>query len=260
MPRGPKKHLKRINAPHNWMLTKMTGVFAPKPRAGPHKFRESLPLIVVIRNKLKFAVSYREALMILMQRLITVDAKVRTDLKYPVGFMDVIQVNATNESFRILYNVRGRFQLHRIDDNESSFKLLKVKRAQLGPGGIPFIATHDGRTIRYPHPNIKVNDVVKLNLETGKIEDHIPFTAGNVVMVTGGHSLGRVGILKDIEKHDGAPNVVHIEDLAHRTFTTLISNVFTIGHGAKPLISLPVGGGVKLSVLEQKRQKENREY
>jgi small subunit ribosomal protein S4e len=27
---------------------------------------------------------------------------------------------------------------------------------QAGKGGIPYIATHDGRTIRYPDPNIKV--------------------------------------------------------------------------------------------------------
>eukprot|EP01129_Flabellula_baltica_P003526 TRINITY_DN13283_c0_g1_i1.p1 TRINITY_DN13283_c0_g1~~TRINITY_DN13283_c0_g1_i1.p1 ORF type:complete len:261 (+),score=64.06 TRINITY_DN13283_c0_g1_i1:53-835(+) len=260
MPRGPKKHLKRVNAPNMWMLDKMTGVFAPRPRAGPHKFRESLPLVVIIRNKLKYALSYREALMILMQRLVQVDAKVRTDLKYPVGFMDVVSINATGEHFRILYNVKGRFQLHRVDNSEASFKLLKVKRAQMGPGGIPYIATHDGRTIRYPHPDIKVNDVVRYNLESGEIEKHIPFTVGNVVMVTGGRNLGRVGILHDIEKHDGAQDVAHVEDLAHNTFTTLLSNIFTIGEGSKPLITLPAGGGVKLSILEQKRQKENREY
>jgi hypothetical protein len=27
---------------------------------------------------------------------------------------------------------------------------------QAGKGGIPYIATHDGRTLRYPDPNIKV--------------------------------------------------------------------------------------------------------
>ncbi len=27
MPRGPKKHLKRLNAPSHWMLDKLGGVF-----------------------------------------------------------------------------------------------------------------------------------------------------------------------------------------------------------------------------------------
>jgi small subunit ribosomal protein S4e len=27
MPRGPKKHLKRLNAPSHWMLDKLGGIF-----------------------------------------------------------------------------------------------------------------------------------------------------------------------------------------------------------------------------------------
>lgn len=38
--------------------------------------------------------------MILMQRLVKVDGKVRTDTTYPAGFMDVIQLEKTNEHFR----------------------------------------------------------------------------------------------------------------------------------------------------------------
>ncbi|KAG0344718.1 hypothetical protein BG004_004214, partial [Podila humilis] len=119
MARGPKKHLKRLNAPKHWMLDKLTGTYvcivagsstlvqdhnthhyhllhhrlyrtstatleqtivspkplskrspeknmkkliadplyffsslkkAPRPTAGPHKLRECLPLIILIRN------------------------------------------------------------------------------------------------------------------------------------------------------------------------------------------------------------------
>jgi ribosomal protein S4E len=39
---------------------------------------------------------------------------------------------------------------------EASYKLLKVTKQKFGKGGIPYIATHDGRTIRYPDPDIKV--------------------------------------------------------------------------------------------------------
>lgn len=37
MARGLKKHLKRVAAPKHWMLDELTGVFAPRPSAGPHK-------------------------------------------------------------------------------------------------------------------------------------------------------------------------------------------------------------------------------
>ncbi|KAF6146950.1 hypothetical protein GIB67_036669 [Kingdonia uniflora] len=88
MARGLKKHLKRLNAPKHWMLDKLGGAFAPKPSSGPHKSRECLPLILILRNRLKYALTYREVVAILMQRHIMVDGKVRTDQKYPAGFMD----------------------------------------------------------------------------------------------------------------------------------------------------------------------------
>lgn len=60
---------------------------APKPSSGPHKSRECLPLILILRNRLKYALTYREVIAILMQRHVLVDGKVRTDKTYPAGFM-----------------------------------------------------------------------------------------------------------------------------------------------------------------------------
>jgi len=258
MPRGPKKHLKRLAAPRHWMLDKMTGIFAPRPRPGPHKLRESIPLVLLIRNRLKYALTYRESIIICNQRDIKVDGKIRTDIKYPCGFMDVITIDKTKDSFRLLYNVKGRFSLLRISEAETKYKLCKVKRVQMGPGGIPFLVTHDGRTIRYPNPNIKVNDTAKVELDTGKIDKHVTFHVGNICMITGGKNLGRVGILKKLEEHPVAETIAYIEDLAQRPFSTLSSNVFIIGEGDKPMVTLPKGGGVKLTILEQKRQKSNK--
>ncbi len=52
--------------------------------------------------------------------------------------------------------MQGRFVVHRISPEEASYKLVKVRRLQVGKGKVPFIATHDGRTIRYPDPDIRV--------------------------------------------------------------------------------------------------------
>jgi ribosomal protein S4E len=69
--RGPKKHLKRLNAPHHWMLGKLDGVWAPKVSAGPHKARECLPVVIIIRNRLKYALTRTEAQAICMQKLVS---------------------------------------------------------------------------------------------------------------------------------------------------------------------------------------------
>merc|ERR1712000_603316 len=107
--RGPKKHLKKLNAPHHWQLPKLEGQWAPRPSSGPHKLRECLPLVVLLRNRLKYALTRKETSLICMQRLIKVDGKVRTDLNFPAGFMDVVTIEKTNQNFRLMYDVKGRF-------------------------------------------------------------------------------------------------------------------------------------------------------
>ncbi|KAF9667892.1 hypothetical protein SADUNF_Sadunf15G0070400 [Salix dunnii] len=64
---------------------------APKPSSGPRKSRECLPLILILRNRLKYALTYREVIAILMQRHVFVDGKVGTDKTYPSGFMGMCE-------------------------------------------------------------------------------------------------------------------------------------------------------------------------
>jgi len=257
MARGPKKHLQRMFAPRHWMLDKLKGRFAPRPSAGPHKLRECMPLIVMLRNKLKYALTYRECKMITMQRLIKVDGKARTDMFFPSGFMDVISIEKTKENYRMLYDTKSRFVLHKINREESQYKLCRVKKVLRGPKNTPYAVTHDGRTIKYPDPDVKVNDTIRLDITTGKVLDHIKFEPGNTVMISGGKNIGRVGTITQRERHPGSFEIVHIKDTVDHSFATRLSNVFVIGKD-KPWISLPKGGGVKLSIVEDRNQKMSK--
>jgi len=255
MARGPKKHLTRMFAPKSWMLDKLKGRWAPRPSAGPHKLRECLPLIVMLRQRLKYALTYHECKMITMQRLIKVDGKVRTDMFYPSGFMDVIGIEKTKENFRLLYDTKGKFVLHKVSKEEASYKLCRVKKIFRGPKGTPYALTHDGRTLRYPDPEVKPNDTVRIDLEAGKILDYLKFETGATVMVSGGNSLGRVGTIVSREKHPGSFEIIHIKDAVGHTFCTRLQNVMVIGQGGKPWVSLPKGNGIKLNIIEDRNQR-----
>jgi len=255
MARGPKKHLKRLAAPKAWMLDKLGGVYAPRPSTGPHKMRESLPLVVFLRNRLKYALTKAEVTKIVMQRLVKVDGKVRTDPTYPAGFMDVIEIEKTGENFRLIYDVKGRFTIHRITAEEAKYKLCKVKRVQVGTKGVPSVVTNDGRTIRYPDPLVKVHDTVQVEINTGKILDFVKFEAGNLCMITGGHNLGRVGTVVSRERHPGSFDIVHVRDSLGHVFATRLNYVFIIGKGTKAFVSLPKGKGVKLTIAEERNKR-----
>lgn len=272
------------------MLDKLTGLYAPRPSAGPHKLRESLPLIVFLRNRLKYALNYRETKQIVKSRAIHVDGKIRTDMMYPAGFMglclggggavvssrcttarvrcpltpplfplsltltDVITIPKTGENFRLLYDVKGRYAVHRIKEDEAKYKLCKVRRIGTAGKGIPFAVTHDGRTVRYPDPLVKANDTIKLDLATGRPTAFYKFDTGAQVMVTGGRNTGRVGKILHRDRHPGGFDIVTVEDSAGHQFATRVGNIFVIGQGgsSKPAVTLPRGKGVKLTIAEER--------
>eukprot|EP00039_Didymoeca_costata_P017813 m.331022 g.331022 ORF g.331022 m.331022 type:complete len:268 (-) comp16629_c0_seq1:1202-2005(-) len=254
MARGPKKHMKRLTAPKHWMLDKLRGRHAPRPSTGPHKLRESLPLVVLLRNRLKYALTYNEAMMILKQRQVLVDGRVRTDLTFPAGFMDVVSIPKTGENFRLLYDTKGRYVPLPISADEAKYKLGKVVQSRVGPGGVPFIVTHDGKTMRYPDPNTKVGDTVKIDLASTRPTDIIKFEIGCQVYCNSGRNKGRIGTLTVRDKHLGMFDIVTVRDASGKSFSTRLSNIFVIGAGgkSKPLVTLPKGKGVKLSSAEER--------
>ena len=163
--------------------------------------------------------------MIVMQKLIKVDGRVRTDLNFPAGFMDVLELDKSNERFRMLYDTKGRFVLHEVPAEEAKYKLCRITGEMKQARGVPAVVTHDGRTLRYPDPIIKVNDTVKLDLATGKVLEVFKFRVGNTVMVTKGRSTGRVGVLTKVEKHDGSFDIVEVKDNTGAVFATRLPNV-----------------------------------
>jgi small subunit ribosomal protein S4e len=212
-------------------------------------------------------------MMIVMRRLIQVDHKVRTDLNYPAGFQDVITIPKSDENFRLLYDAKGRFTLHRISDAESGFKLLKVRQLAKGSkastgrnpiqaaisgkaamAAIPYIVTHDGRTIRYPDPSVKVGDTVKFDIKSGKLLGSVKFEVGNIAMITGGANKGRVGVIAHREAHPGSFEIIHIKDRKGHEFSTRESNVFVIGEGNKSWISLPRQKGIRMTIIEEREK------
>merc|ERR1712083_1079800 len=120
--------MKRVAAPKRWFLGKLNGVYATRPSPGPHKLKSCIPLNVVLQQRLKYALSRNESQRIVRDKegLIKIDGKIRRDHRFPLGTMDVVTIEKTNEHFRILLDTKGRFLPHRIDAKEANFKICKV--------------------------------------------------------------------------------------------------------------------------------------
>jgi len=209
--------------------------------------------------------------MICARRLIRVDGKVRSDINYPCGIMDVVSVDKSEERFRVLYDTKGRFNLTPITKDQAASKLCRVqkiskaKKASAGRiagavgqlGTVPYLVTHDGRTVRFPDPVIQPNDTVRIDLASNKILAHIKFEIGNLSMITKGANVGRIGVITALDKHPGSFDIVHLKDAKGQTFATRLRNVFVIGDATSKdvLVKLPKGNGIKYNIMQERDRK-----
>lgn len=227
-------HVKRLAAPRKWAIPRKTEKWVTKSSPGPHRFEDSLPLLVVVRDKLGLCDTAAEARYIIGQRDILVDGRVVTNYKHPVGFMDVVSVPKTKEFYRVLLNTRGKLKLIPITKEESAWKLARIENKITVKGGKIQLNLHDGRNILLEKNQYSTGDVLKIEVETQKILGAYKFDKGNIAMLTGGSHVGELAKITDmIITKSSMPNVVAFEE-----FSTTREHVFMVGTET-PEVTLP---------------------
>ena len=56
----------------------------------------------------------------------------------------------------------------------------------------------------------------------------------------------------------GGYDIVHVRDPLDRSYSTRLGNLVIIGSHGKPAISLPRGGGIKLTIAEERDQRRKQ--
>jgi len=236
---GSRKHLKRYKAPKHWPIHQKENKWTVKPNAGPHAIEESIPLLIVVRDILRVADNSREAKRIINNGDILVDGRIRKDYKYPVGFMDVIEIPKTESVYRVLPDEKGRLILHPVPEENREFKLCKITDKTTIKGGKTQLNLHDGRC--HLDDEYKVGDVIILKVPDQEIKEVINFEEGTIGLITGGKHTGEIGRIKEINiSRSSMPNTVQMETEDKKTFLTLKDYVFVIGK-EEPVITLPGG-------------------
>jgi small subunit ribosomal protein S4e len=245
--KGPAGHIRRYDAPVHWPISPKADFWAIKPLPGPHPIHASLPLAYIIRDVLGYATNVREVKHILNAGSIKIDGKPRHDYHYPVGVMDVIEITPTATHYRVLPHHITKLQLHTIDKDEATFKLARVENKTTQHSGITQLNLHDGHTILLKKKGkdtektsaIKTNDVLKLTIPTGEIEETITFEKGAYAVTLGGKNMGATGKIVNIKPGlRKNRSLITLETSKGETFQTSLNYVFLLG-SSKPIITMP---------------------
>jgi len=261
MARGPRKHLKRLNAPKHWMLSKLDGIYASRPSQGPHKLRECIPISILLRHKLRYALTGREVMKIVKEGNISVNGQVRTDPRFPLGLMDVIEIDKTNEQFRLLLDCKGRFVCQ--PTREPDYTLVRIVKKFKGAGGKVMCVAHNSWTFAYPHPDMQINDSVYLKISEKNDPTHhdvVKFKIGCEALCTGGRNKGRIGVMTKHTKIPASQDIVSLEDVQGNTFSTQLRNLFVVGDakGANK-VEYTRSRGLRKSIVEERKLRMKRQ-
>jgi small subunit ribosomal protein S4e len=219
--KGQKRGLKRSKSPRGWPISRKKMKWTINPHPGPHS-KEALPLAFILRDNLGYAHTLREAKRILNERRVKINGQVRTDFKFPVGILDVVEIPLTGECYRVLPNQKGALTLHSITGEENHMRLLKITQKQLAKNGKVQLGFHDGTSLHVDSADYATFGTLLYNFESRSIVEYFPFAAGSYAMITAGRNVSRTGKITSVRNE-----LVEIQ--GEEVFRTLREYVFVLG-------------------------------
>lgn len=202
---GGSKHQKRIASPRNWILPRKKHKFAFRADPGPHGKENCIPLGILLRDVLHLAETARELKFILNKKLIKVDGRVISNPNFPVGLMDVVEIDKLKKAYRILPH-----ELHVMMPFEMKMTTTQITKAcqimnkTTVKNGIIQLNLHDGRNILLPkkegiEQKYSSKDTILINLPSQEIVNHFPFKEGMYAIIIAGRNVGKHGTIKEFQ-------------------------------------------------------------
>lgn len=241
--KGGLGHLKRLASPSFWPVHRKESTWVAKPDPGAHALSHCLPLELVIRDELALGKNRREVGSILAGGKVRVDGRPRRARNHATGLMDVVEFTDANIAYRVL-PVEGKgLSLVKITKEEAKFKLCKILRKGVAPGGRVHYGMHDGRTLAVAPTDSETaaystNDTLRISIPTQRVLNQIKFEKGNFAIVIAGRNLGKSGKIVELQAGTATrPAMVTLEDTTGNKFDTMVDYTFVVGTD-KPAIKL----------------------
>jgi small subunit ribosomal protein S4e len=224
-----KAHLQRLAAPKSWVINRKASTYVLRPKPSGHSMSHSIPLVVVIRDLLKFTKTAKEVKYVLQQGNVLVNGVKETEIKRAVGLMDILDFPSIGKTYCVLIDRHGKIALAEQKEKKDLLAMvrgkttLKGKRVQLNlSGGMNVIAAKD---------LYRTGDSIIIG-PNGEIKDHFSLDKGSLVYFIGGKHVGGTGIVDEIR---GSAIIFRKDGVQYETPKRF---AFVIGKD-KPAIDIP---------------------
>jgi small subunit ribosomal protein S4e len=193
-----RSHLKRIAAPQTWLIGRKESKYVTRPAPGPHSLQKGMSLSTALRELVRSARTAREVKIIIKSKDVFVDKRKRLDEKYPVGFMDIIELPQLEEYYRMLMDKKGRICAVKASVKEAAIKLSRIESKTKIAGGKIQLGLSDGRSIIVDKDIYTIGDTLQLALPEQKITAQFKLEKGSVVLLTDGKHAGLITTVEEV--------------------------------------------------------------
>jgi small subunit ribosomal protein S4e len=223
-------HLKLLNVPKTWKISKKKNKFSVRINPGAHPKDLALPCLIIVRDYLSIANNKKECKKILHNRMLLVDNKSISDYKYAIGLFDVVSLPNHKMFYRVSLDYKGRLCLIDIDKKESEYKPLKILNKIRVGKKITQLNCSSGINILVKKDVYKTGDTVLYDLKNKKITKHVKIEKKKLVFITKGKHAGTIANITEFKPVMGPmPDRVLLTDTKGKSFETLEEYVFVIG-------------------------------
>jgi small subunit ribosomal protein S4e len=227
-------HLKRLNTPKRWNLSKKKTTFIARTRPGPYSKEMSLPLIVILREHLKLISTKQQAKLFANNKSVLVNNKAINDLNHAVGLFDTLSIPSINNYYRLVLDYKGGLKVMPIDEKESKVKLLRVdNKKRLKKGVIQFNLT-GGRNL-LSKENFSIGDTLLFDLDKNKVLKKLPIKIGSKVLVIKGRHAGETPLLAGFKEFENITKDRAILKSKDSTYQTMKDYIFVLGEGKEEI-------------------------
>jgi len=201
-------HLKRISSPKTWPIPRKGTKYLVVPS------EKGIPLIVMIRDVMKFAQNKKEIKRMLHEGMVTVNGLLVKEISYALKLFDILKLK--KQCYRITIKNK-KFMPEEISEKEAGTKIAKVIGRKILKGKKVQINLDDGRNYLVKD-NFKIGDSALIDFKSG-IKKIIPLKEKTKIMVKSGKHMGKQGVIEKIGeqlaeiKLDGEKINVNLESL-----------------------------------------------
>jgi small subunit ribosomal protein S4e len=160
-----------------------------------HNKKDSIPLLVVMRDILKTVRNKKELKKIIHEKQIKINHKEIRETNYPISLFDVLTLG--NKNYQAILSEHKKIKFNEVSDKDSETKIFKIINKKLISGNkIQLNLMHGKNLISSEKAN--TGDSVLLSLKDNKIIKVIPMEKGKNAFVIQGKHTGIKGKIEEL--------------------------------------------------------------